>query len=442
MRTAAICLGLALSGLDGARAETVLRQSTFDVAGPSEVVAVVDAACEGCLWSKKGREAAVLVLSVDGRYAQHLVLVQGEGPAEYRVALGAQPPGRHTLTIALDPEASAPGVGWTTVAEVRVLVTPEGAGEHAALAHAPILHARPNAVGRFSDVPLLMWYETESTPRGSRIRYSVVFSNEDGGTSPDRLMAAWGRVTDIEFVYGVELDGFGRVLEEQHQGPEHKILPFSGAHEARHPLLWVATDDNILSDHGETTLRYAPAPFAFGLVGVSREAVMDAHPWTYRVMAYEVAREDRIVQNARPGSGRIPSPQRFAYVEACGDLEGATLAFDLGVRRKDGRVKWYPSDGGRSAFRIDRSGCFRAAVAVPAGTTPERLKALRFRTYARPPREGDSPSGAGKAHLTHVNRLFFLGSDLTPGPNLFSWLGEADLRPGGPPLELPLGHAP
>ncbi len=46
---------------------------------------------------------------------------------------------------------------------------------------------------------------------GRRLRYSVVFSNEDGGTPPDRLMATWGRLTDLEYVYGVELDADGRI---------------------------------------------------------------------------------------------------------------------------------------------------------------------------------------------------------------------------------------
>ena len=46
-------------------------------------------------------------------------------------------------------------------------------------------------------------------PRGERLRYSVVFSNEDGGTPSDRLMATWGRLTDIEYVYAVERDTDG-----------------------------------------------------------------------------------------------------------------------------------------------------------------------------------------------------------------------------------------
>ena len=71
---------------------------------------------------------------------------------------------------------------------------------------APIVYARPNTVGKFTDLPLLMWYEVVPTARGRQYRYSVIFSNEDGGTQTDRLMATWGRTTDIEFIYGVEVD--------------------------------------------------------------------------------------------------------------------------------------------------------------------------------------------------------------------------------------------
>ena len=65
--------------------------------------------------------------------------------------------------------------------------------EYVAQSMAPILHARPNTVGRFTDLPILMWYEVVPTARGQQYRYSVIFTNEDGGTETDRLMATWGR---------------------------------------------------------------------------------------------------------------------------------------------------------------------------------------------------------------------------------------------------------
>ena len=124
---------------------------------------------------------------------------------------------------------------------------------------APILYARANTVGAFTDVPLLMWYEMETTARGWRLRYSVIFSNEDGGTATDRLMATWGRTTDIEYVYGVEIDDHDQILAEEFQGPGHEVPPFKGRHEGGHPLLWVSTDNNMVSESGTTQVRYAPA---------------------------------------------------------------------------------------------------------------------------------------------------------------------------------------
>src|SRR5688500_2188467 len=113
-----------------------------------------------------------------------------------------------------------------------------------------------------------MWYEIEPTAGGKRYRYSVIFSNEDGGTPGDRLMATWGRTTDIEYVYSVEVGNDGTIRAEDMQGPDHKILPFAGKREGRHPLLWVSTDNNMVLDTGATTVRYAPVPIAVNLTDV------------------------------------------------------------------------------------------------------------------------------------------------------------------------------
>src|SRR5204863_5619651 len=168
------------------------------------------------------------------------------------------------------------------------LLTREKGDDFVAQSMAPILHARPNTVGKFTDVPILAWYEIVATSRGRQFRYSIIFTNEDGGTATDRLMATWGRTTDIEFVYGVEVDAAGRVLAEEFQGPGHEVPAFTGSHEARHPVLFVSTDNNMVSEAGPPTPRYAPAPERFDLTGVSREAVMDRHPWSYALTAQEM----------------------------------------------------------------------------------------------------------------------------------------------------------
>jgi hypothetical protein len=420
------------------------HQETFALAATAEVVVEFEARCSGCDWGRRGYEAAALRLSVDGSYSQHVWLVRGEH-GEYRVALGQLSAGPHHLTFALDEDQSAKHVRSAAVDKVAIEPAAIGTAEARLLAHAPLLMARPNSLGRFSDLPLLMWVESESMGAGgSRLRYSVVFSNEDGGTPPDRLMATWGRLTDIEYVLGVELDAAGRVSSAQYQGPGHKVLPYAGAWETGHAVLYVVTDNNMVADRGKHIVRIALAPFAFDLTGTSREAVMDANPWTYTVSVKEARREGRIRPEARPGSKRVPDPRRFATLEACAATRDATLAFSLGVRTREGSTRFFDSDAGLSRFRIGRratefpNGCFRGAVALPPGTEASEIVALRLRAFTRLPAEGEAPlpKGSGTARLLRVNSLFRLNANDEPGPSLFSWHGDEPLTPDGPPLEL------
>jgi hypothetical protein len=423
-----------------------LREERFSLTEPGEVVATITASCARCSWQEAGREAAVLRLGVDDRYSQHLVLLRGDAPAPYAVHLGALAAGFHRLRLDLDPRLSAPEAGAVSVRSIVFRATVAGDPGHAALAHAPFLYARPGSLERFSDLPLVMWYETDRTAGGTRHRYSVVFTNEDGGTPVDRLMATWGRTTDIEFVYAVELDAAGEVLDETYQADGHKLEEFRGRHEDRHPLLWVVTDNNLFGMVGQTTERMAPAPLAFGLAEVSREAVMDAQPWTYRISAQEVRREGKVAEDARAGEKRIPDPRRFAFLEACAPGADATLTFELGVGAGEA-VAWFPSDAGQPQYRIARSsstfpnGCFRGAVALPEGTTAAQIHGLRFFAHTREPGKDEPPlpEGTGRARLRRVNRLFLLGPDDLPGPSFFSWTGDLPLVGEGPAAELAIG---
>src|SRR5213592_143282 len=73
---------------------TRVFETSFDVAAPGEVVALIHAGgCLRCSWGAAGREAAALRVSVDGRYSQHLMLARGADFVEYPVTLGALGPG-------------------------------------------------------------------------------------------------------------------------------------------------------------------------------------------------------------------------------------------------------------------------------------------------------------------------------------------------------------
>jgi hypothetical protein len=421
----------------------VLWDRPFTAERAGEVTATVTARCGGCSWASPERTAAMLVLEVDGHYAQHLPLMRGEGPADYPVLLGRVTAGTHRLSIRLDRGWTPRAVRDVAVADVRIATTTEDEPSFRALAYAPVLHPRPNELGRFTDVPLVMWYETDATARGTRIRYSVIFSNEDGGTPADRLLATWGRLTDIEYVLGIEFDREGRVLEATYQAKDHKILPYRGLASGRHPALWVVTDNNMVDQRGATKPVFAPAPIPFDLSATSRESEMDAQPWTYQVSSQEAQREGRVSENPAPGSHRIFDPRRYVYVEACTETKDAALTFGVAVDGKDG-LRWSESDAGQKEYRIIRqssefpNGCFRGAAALPAEAAGAPLRALRFRAYTRRTREGEPPipPGTAAAAVVRVNKVFRLDHDFRPGPSLFAWKGALPLTVDGPAAEI------
>ncbi len=413
--------------LGAARVE--VATTSFETTARAEGIATITVTCEACDWKMAGREAVVLALSLDGRYIQHLPVVR-TGRADYQVLLGRLEPGRHTLVVDEDAELTAPGLRGGARAVVNAISVEQvgmAAVNYTALSLAPVVFARPDTVGKYTDVPVFMFYEVEPTARGTRYRYSMIFTNEDGGTPADRLMATWGRTTDIEYLYSVELDRAGAILEDDIQGPEHEILPFTGRREGAHPLLWVSTDNNMVLPEGTTRVRYAPAPIPFQLRDVAREAVMDAHPWLYRTMADEIEREGKIVADAPPGQGTIPDPRRFVFLEGCGELADKGLAFSVRVDSL-----WISSDRGRD-YRIARDGCFRAAVPLPASATIKDVRAVRVQVFAR-----DGKTNSAPARLTRINTLFALDDRFVPGASILRWQGDARMRPGGPPFEIPI----
>ena len=442
MMSAAVALITALLAWLAPAPKTDRLIRSFDLDRAGEAIVAIRAGCARCDWGETGREAAVLQLFVDGAYSQHLALARGAAMAGYRVRLGTLPPGRHELRVERDPGLSAAGAGAATIEVGPFALIAEGSDDYTAQSMAPIVYARPNTVGRFTDQPLFMWYEIEPTARGRQYRYSVIFSNEDGGTQTDRLMATWGRTTDIEFVYGVEVDQAGAIVAEEFQGPGHEVPAFTGRHEGRHPLVWVSTDNNMVSESGPTRLRYAPEAIRFDLANAPREAVMDANPWIYAIASAEMRREGKIAADPPPGINQIADPRRFAFVEACGAIANAELAISIGtvnsVRLQPDHVTWTRSDRGLPEYRISRDGCFTIATPLPAGTRASDIRAIRVDAFDRPAAKGGGPAAPGLVNLTRINKVFMLDEHDLPGPSVLHWEGSAPVPIGGAPFEVPV----
>jgi hypothetical protein len=409
-----------LSVTPGAISAQTLLEKRFSVAAESEALLDLTASAPGTSWRERGAESAVVTIYVDGQYHQDVILFAGAREFAYQLMLGRVGPGEHGLRVEFNSKQSAAKATSVKIGEAKVTAIDRKHPEFQAIARAPIIYARPDTVGKFSDVPLLAYYESERPgplPReDGRLAYTVIFSNEDGGTQTTALMARWGRTTDIEWVCETRIgaEGEARTI---FQGANHKDTQFAGKLEADHPLMFVATVNNNFSDHGQSEMRFAPRPLPFDARAASREEMMDRHPWTYRVMADEMIREGKITDERKPGQA-INDLRDYVYFDVSSNQTGAALS--VAVKLKGDPV-WRASDWGIANYRIDRSGAFRTTALLPKRARLEEIE----RIVARCDVKGDPKTQAelsqvpsATCDLRSVNKIFVLDDDYQPGASL------------------------
>ena len=167
-------------------------QHSFRVSQTAEIVVDLEMSAAGFDWSIEGMEAPMAAITVDGRSAQHVMLYAGAAKFHYKLFLGALAPGAHELAIA--------GSGFEThSAAFREVAASDPL--HAVLANAPIVFARKNTIGKFTDIPLVLYAErlssssrsaSATTVSGSASRSSVASrppasaSSGPTGTTPMR----------------------------------------------------------------------------------------------------------------------------------------------------------------------------------------------------------------------------------------------------------------
>jgi hypothetical protein len=415
-----------------------LKEQSFHLKNQAEALLKVTASAPQTSWSEAGSEAAVASVFVDGRHNQDIILFAGAESFTYEVMLGHVQPGEHTLRVDFNRKQSAPKTSAILIRNLKLSFIKPGNADYQALSLAPLLYARPNTIGRFSDIPLLMWYETQRNGPLTTIRYSVIFTNEDGGTETAALMARWGRTTDIEWIYEVKIDAHNKVVAATFQGVRHETREFRGKHEDGHPTLIVASDNNNVSDRGESEMRFALRPIPFDLSHSSREEIMDRHPWIYRVMSAELLREGKSSEASTDGDSagnkagnQIADPRRYLYLEAESEQHNSTISFAVKLK---GDQTWYSSDLGNHRYRIDRSGFFRTTVRLPAETRLAQIEKVEARCDAadnsKPAREGAAPAVVADCKLGSVSKAFMLDHGFRPGPSLPIHIKPRDIRFG------------
>ena len=329
---------------------------------------------EDSSWRIKAAESPVLTVFVDGKYNQDLILFAGAERFIYRITLGKFDKGKHALVIVLNKARSAANSKKVKIYSTKIFASETTAvnskENRIALANSPILYARTNAIDKFTDIPLITYYEILPLAENRfKVRYTTIFTNEDGGTQTTALMARWGRPTDIEWVYEFEFAD-DKIVSEIYQGANHETVNFKGSRAlGGHPLIYTVTDNNNFSDTGCSALRISPLPIEADLSKKSRETVMDENFWTYRVMAEEAIRENRI-NPQQLGVNTIDDLRNYLYVEIYSENVSAAVAVE--AQTIDGQTS--RSDFGDARLRVDRSGYKRIAVRSPSPTSP--LKSL------------------------------------------------------------------
>jgi hypothetical protein len=325
------------------------------------------------------------------------------------IALGEIPAGPHKLTFSRPPRG----------ARVAPVIPEDDFSRHA-----PVIHARPENGARFTDVPLLTYCERLKNGHGDFLQYTVMFSNEDGGTSTRALMARWGRTTDIEHVYRI-WPATGRT-EIQARG--HNDVSFTGGYEGKHPLLFVTTHNNMVGPEGEGTVRFRPAPVLIDLSAASREKAMDESPFTYLVASRELEAESKLRPFGTVDGQKISDPRNYLYIEARIANRDSRLAARV---RLANEPLWRTSWLGRPDYAIERPGWIRTTIELPPGARANQISEIGFDCLVEPPSRDKPAPVAGECTLFEVSKVFLLSADYKPLPSFWSLSASAYKIPTG-----------
>ncbi|OIV37118.1 hypothetical protein BIV57_12345 [Mangrovactinospora gilvigrisea] len=418
------------------------RTVPFRADRTGEALLTLTAAAPGTDWGTKGAESAVVSIYLDGRYATDLV-VPGAQPLTRSLALGHVTRGTHHLRLALAADRSPAGARTARLSGLAVDVRPETGDTGIVLRNAPVLYGRnvPALGSAFqsatTDTPLLMWHEflPATTPGHRILQYSVIWSNEDGGTDSPALMSRWGRTTDIEWVYRVEIDAAGNRVPDTgvYQAANHQTLAYAGSYEnGDRPRLETCTSNNNMCDAIDDPMRFALSPLQDLPSGQPREHMMDVNPWTYPVMAKEMSREGKIESPADPSTPALSDQRDYLWIAVTHTASPTADTGNVGLTvtvRLRGDATVYRSDHGVATSAVNRDGAAATTVELPPGTTQADLAEIDVQ---RTP----LTESAATLDVTAATRAFFLGTDDLPTPSFLSWTGALHLTPEQPTAVL------
>ena len=359
-------------------------------------------------WAIPESESAVLTIYIDSTYSfqnQDIVLFKGDELFVYKVSLGRMNSGSHTIEVYFNGDKSPPGAQFVFLDELSLVPIALKSRDYDVFRFSPVLYGRDlvsEDESVHTDVPLLMWHEVDTVESDKWIEYSMIWSNEDGGTNSISLMSRWGRTTDIEWIYKVKIDPGGNVLEEYFQGPGHSTSYFQGNRINDHPVLKTVTMNNMVSDEGESDYKFFLSPEKSKQEIHSREILMDDDPWTYEIMALEMIAEGKYESPADPISPAVNDARNYLYLEFNTQMAGNGIRLTFAAKLKNDPF-WYYSDHGLSSIgAVNAGGWRRSTIELWEGTTLDDLDSLQIL---------GSASGSFSIAFEELSKVFLLDED-------------------------------
>jgi hypothetical protein len=370
----------------------------------------VTAFAPGVDWSRSGDESAVVSVYADSTYATDLVIPFAT-PITRHLGLGALPAGPHRLRLHFATDRSAVGARTAVLSSFHFVTYAPGDAGYLASRYTPVLYGRNLADfggpldNAYSDTPLVAWHEATpaATAGHTMLHYSIIWSNEDGGTNTPQLMARWGRSTDIEWIYRVEIDEHGNRVagSDTYQAANHVTTYFHGSYENDHAVLDTCTSNNNVCDTVNDPMRFFLSAQESLPAGQPREHIMDTNPWTYQVMAAEMRREGKIESTPDPSTPEVSDQRDYLYPVVKKDTvppgtRGPNwVGLSVGVKLKSGTTI-YRSDhlgtGGAADWSLQRDDPAATTVELPPGTTSDDIAQIVVYRVVNGAPDPDTPS--------------------------------------------------
>ena len=365
-------------------ADEISDSMVFEVSQDSEFLLTITASTN-TNWSLNNSESSTLVVSIDGEwenYNQDIVLYAGNTNHDYYVSLGYLDQGEHTIEFKFDYNKSSMGAENINIESANIVDIESIDMDPDILLHSPILYGRDLLSWNESthtDIPIIMSHYVSDYGCNKTIEYHIIFSNEDSrvGLGLADLMFNYGRTTDIEWIYRVDLDCDGEIINEEFQGASHTTTDFLGNKIGKHPILKNATLNCNFTDIGTSNYKFFLVPVEQQAYG-TRQILMDEHPWSYRIMGEELINENRYEETPNPGTLNMSDVRNYIYIEYEGTDSFSNFNISFGISFFNDCQQYFNNHQIDEFSSTYANGVHRTSIELPENFNPDYIESLEL----------------------------------------------------------------